>query len=610
MFYIDKSVIHRREALFFHVIPTFVILIAFLSATVFSWLSSLSAIKKEQELQTEQYALSLSEAIKRRIDAYDNILHSATSIMTFSNTISRQEWSAYVSSLDIEQRFPGVRGIGFSEVIAPQAINSHIEKMKSEGFTDYKIYPEGIRDVYSTVIYIEPFTEVNRQILGYDMLSEDMRQQAMKDASETGKTVATNVVTLMQDQLRGITSAGFILYAPLRQNVLSEPSTTSRLSGFVYAPFNAEEFIQNTVQAPPVGYSFSLINKTDDGGEQKIYQDSQYDILSNTRSPVINEKELEFLGVHWVIRATTSGAIISDDTRSRPLITLIGGSLFSCIIAGFVYLLLSNRTRVLAEKEQQGIQDAKEELLALASHQLRTPATGVKQYIGMVREGFAGPLNDTQIKLLQKAYESNERQLATINEMLFVARADAGHLKMDNEEVDIHALISDLLEELRQTFEDRKQNITYDAPRTKVTILGDKPYLRMAIENIFSNASKYTHEKGSIRISLTVHEEVIALQVIDSGVGVSKRDQSLLFKKFSRIPNELTSRVSGSGIGLYLTKKVIDAHNGRIIFHSEENKGSEITILLPIAPHMKNEITELSNSRSKHHGTSPRRPTQ
>ncbi|MCU0667682.1 MAG: ATP-binding protein, partial [Patescibacteria group bacterium] len=195
-----------------------------------------------------------------------------------------------------------------------------------------------------------------------------------------------------------------------------------------------------------------------------------------------------------------------------------------------------------------------------------------------------GQLTKLQKSLVDKAYESNERQLDTINEMLFVARADAGELNISIKKIDITRLVNGVTVDMRQMIAKNMQTMQINLPDKQLIINGDQQYLRMAIENIISNASKYTKPGGHISVCLIeMGEKSVQLSVKDNGVGINKSDLRLLFKKFSRIPNELTGKVVGSGIGLYLVRKIIDAHHGEIIVDSTEDVGTTINIILPKA---------------------------
>ncbi|HMT19397.1 MAG TPA: CHASE domain-containing protein [Candidatus Saccharibacteria bacterium] len=601
MFYIDTIQKDRRDVLFLHILPTFIVFIAFMAVTLFSWNSSRTDITTEQHRIADQFLQENGATIRDRMSSYENILQTGSSIINFSPHLTREEWRSYVETLDIDTRYPGVQGIGFTQVLTENEKQSHENKIRESGIVDYKIEPEGKRDLYTSIVFIEPFNERNAGVLGYDMYSDPVRKSAMEQASTTGKVSITDKDVLKQDQNQEVQSAGFIMYTPTQKNVLTESATDAGLRGFVYAPFRVQDFIKWNVTEPMNGLAFEIVHIVQDN-QVILYSSANSENIKTANDSVIRQSKIDIAGASWEIRAYASPLAVADSVRTRPIITILSGVIFSSIIAGFIYLLIANRTRALSEKEQAGVQEAKDELLALASHQLRTPATGVKQYIGMLRDGFAGKLNETQHMLVDKAYESNERQLSTINEMLFVARADAGHLKMDNDSFDYIALAKEVIEELEPMIRKRKQTLSINTPKEGITTIGDRAYLRMAIENILSNASKYTPELGDIRVSIKIHDDVIALSVKDTGVGVAAKDRPLLFQKFSRIPNELTNRVSGSGIGLYLTKRIVDAHNGRIIFCSKKGDGSEVTILIP--------INRVVSSKSTHRETFLHRPNR
>jgi PAS domain S-box-containing protein len=232
-------------------------------------------------------------------------------------------------------------------------------------------------------------------------------------------------------------------------------------------------------------------------------------------------------------------------------------------------------------KELQALNATKDEFISLASHQLRTPATGVKQYVGMVVEGFAGPLGQSQQELLQKAYESNERQLRIISDLLKVAQVDAGKIKPIKMPTDINELVASIINEQHDTYSARHQTIRYNKPKTKVQAKIDSNLMRMVLENIVNNASKYSHENTTVEVAVHQMDDCVKIEVKDEGVGIQSKDTSRLFQKFSRIDNDLSTQVGGSGLGLYWAKKIVDLHNGSITATPEPDKGTKFTVKLP-----------------------------
>jgi PAS domain S-box-containing protein len=227
------------------------------------------------------------------------------------------------------------------------------------------------------------------------------------------------------------------------------------------------------------------------------------------------------------------------------------------------------------------INRAKDEFIALASHQLRTPATGVKQYVGMLLQGYGGELDGQQTDLLQTAYDSNERQLDVINALLNVAQLDAGKVALKRVPCRIDHLLRDIIKEQAETFQVRHQSLTAHMPAKPVTASIDRRLIRMVLENIIDNAGKYTPWHKTITIHLASTAKLVTIAVSDQGVGISKRDQAKLFQKFSRIDNDLSTLANGSGLGLYWAKKILDLHDATISVNSKARQGSTFTVSLP-----------------------------
>jgi len=243
--------------------------------------------------------------------------------------------------------------------------------------------------------------------------------------------------------------------------------------------------------------------------------------------------------------------------------------------------------RLLQQNDQlKELNTSKDEFIALASHQLRTPATGVKQYLGMVLEGYVGPVEPAQEEFLRQAYASNERQLNTINDLLQIAQIDAGKVAISPEECDVTALIAAVVDEQKNNIVRRGQTIAIIKPKQPVIAWADSLRLRMVLDNLIDNASKYSGENTAIQVTLAESEGEVSIAITDQGVGIAPSDHSKLFQKFSRIDNPLSIAVGGNGLGLYLVKKLIDAHGGSIKVISELGQGTTFMLRLPIPPEL------------------------
>lgn len=223
---------------------------------------------------------------------------------------------------------------------------------------------------------------------------------------------------------------------------------------------------------------------------------------------------------------------------------------------------------------------SKDEFVSLASHQLRTPASGVKQFLGLMIEGYAGKLNEQQMEYLQRAYESNDRQIELINDLLRVAQVDAGKILLNRTPVDLNALIEDIVNEQIDKFKNRNQKLRLFLSDKPIIVSVDAARFRMVLENLIDNASKYTQEHGSVIVRADDRDHEAVISVSDTGVGIGDKNLTKLFKKFSRIPNSLSDNVGGSGLGLYWASKIVQLHKGNISVDSKLGKGSTFTISL------------------------------
>jgi signal transduction histidine kinase len=225
---------------------------------------------------------------------------------------------------------------------------------------------------------------------------------------------------------------------------------------------------------------------------------------------------------------------------------------------------------------------SKDEFVALASHQLRTPATAVRQYLGLLLEGYAEPLTENQRGFIENAYESNERQLRLVEEILRVVKIDLDKLPLHKKPIDLASLIKRAANSLRSVLDEKEHQLTLHI-KNAVQIEADPQQLILVFENLLENAINYTPAKGKIEISLSRTNKWAVVRFKDNGVGIDPEDYSKLFQKFSRVSNELSESVNGSGLGLYFCRKIIELHGGSIVAsNSKRKKGTVFKILLPL----------------------------
>jgi PAS domain S-box-containing protein len=241
----------------------------------------------------------------------------------------------------------------------------------------------------------------------------------------------------------------------------------------------------------------------------------------------------------------------------------------------------ANAELIKQQKKLEQLGKAREAFFSIVSHELRNPATVVKQYLGILLAGYGGALNPTQTDYLQKANNSNDRQITIADDLIKVAQVDAGKIVLNIKPTDITQLIKNILSEQSDMFDGRRQHGSFETPPTPLIADIDAARMRMVIENLLTNASKYTPEGGEVSVAISASSGKVRISITDTGVGIKNSDMSKLFKQFSRIPNELSEHVGGSGLGLYWVNKVVQLHKGRIAVHSKVGQGSRFDIYLP-----------------------------
>ena len=230
----------------------------------------------------------------------------------------------------------------------------------------------------------------------------------------------------------------------------------------------------------------------------------------------------------------------------------------------------------------KALDEAKDDFISMASHQLRTPLTSVKGYLSMVLEGDAGPINDLQRKFLSQSFISSQRMVFLISDLLNASRLKTGKFVIENKETYIPDIVGEELSQLEETIKARGLTLEYKKPKSFPVVNIDENKIRQVIMNFVDNAIYYTPSGGKIVVKLRATHEVIEYTVQDSGIGVPKDDQKHLFTKFYRAGNAKKARPDGTGLGIFMAKKVIIAQGGALIFKSEEGKGSVFGFSFPL----------------------------
>jgi|GEM_PF-2119592 len=303
--------------------------------------------------------------------------------------------------------------------------------------------------------------------------------------------------------------------------------------------------------------------------------------------PLVNRNVDEF-GLVKSAQAQEVIARLKDGQEVRPIEAFVDDRVLSVSISP-IYDDEGNVigiTRVQRDvTEEAKVDRMKTEFISLVSHELRTPLTSIKGYLDLVLDGDTGPLNEMQTRFLSIAKSSTDRLVNLVNDLLDVSRIEAGKIKLEPTLLNLWQIVSGLVETFQISSKNKNLAVSTSVDINLPPAWADHERVTQILTNLISNAIKYTPEGGkiSIQAGLTPDNQFLKLSVQDSGLGMSKDEQANLFTKFFRSSNPLVRSINGTGLGLVITRSLVELSGGIIEVESELGNGSSFSFTLPVA---------------------------
>jgi signal transduction histidine kinase len=587
------------------VLLTFALLLA---VTVWMWRST--TLETEQ-LANERFGYKFTEAqlaIQQRLLAYEQILRGAVALFAASMEVTRDEWRAYVRTLQIEKNFLGIQGIGFSERVVADRLEAHLQKTRSEGFPDYTVRPAGARAEYAPLAYIEPFDWRNMRAFGYDMLAEPALRQTLERARDTGSPSVSGKLKLEQETGDGV-QQGFVMCLPVFGNGAATSTVEERragLSGHVCSTFRMDDLMQG-ILGPETLPNIRL--RIFDGAEPAPAS-LMYDTLEGAdetlqASSFGADQAFEFDGHRWTLRFDSLPAFDATIDVQKARSVLVGGLLISALFAAVMWSLLLNRRRAselaqansglqteIAERTKlegelehakdvaEAANQAKSDFLANVSHELRTPLTMILGPVEQLLAAARPPVDwRTQLDRVQR---NALRLLNRVSEILDFAKAEAGKFQPCWDVVDLREVIGILAGDAAVVAEHKGCVLTSHVDPALSNVCLDSRLFEKITMNLVNNAIKFTHAGGTILVEATALEGgCFEFAVQDSGIGIARDKLPLLFERFSQVDHAATRHYGGTGIGLALVKELVELMGGKAGVESELGRGSRFFVRLP-----------------------------
>lgn len=234
--------------------------------------------------------------------------------------------------------------------------------------------------------------------------------------------------------------------------------------------------------------------------------------------------------------------------------------------------------------EERQVDRMKSEFVSMVSHELRTPLTAIKGYIDLLLAGdTVGELTELQREFLLITQNNARRLASLVNDLLDLTAIESGRVELQRKPLDINLLIRDVLPSFRPAWDARRQTFILHLPDPPPIVLGDSRRVTQILSNLLSNAHKYTPDEGRIDLTVEMAEPVARVKISDSGIGLSTEEQARLFTSFYRACNAITEAGGGTGLGLVITRALVEMHGGEIKVVSEPGQGSTFSFTLPLA---------------------------
>jgi signal transduction histidine kinase len=567
--------------------------------------------------QFDETVRAAQDAIDRQMNSYVEAMLGARGLFYASNSIEEGEWKDYANGIELEKRYGGMQVLGYARRVEPEEKDDFEDELsgvvRNEGLTNRSVIrPDGERSEYFPMTFIEPFDEVNGNLLGYDAYSNPEYRAAMDRARDTGQAVATGKVYVLTEAPEGSRAdlalkPGLVVYLPVYRKSRPIDTVDQRqraLEGFVVASLEAEGLLRGVLESFDPSVDFEVYDGEDLAQKSLLYDDDGVLRASESQEPAgffetigedagllargfdISElsdlKRIDLAGREYELYfEALPGEAGEQGSWLLPLFVLLSGLAVSLLLFGVTFMLV--RSRLRAEKAGQDLENANHELEATnreleafsysVSHDLRAPLRSIDGFSQILVEDYADEIDEEGKDYLGRVRAASQRMGRLIDDILGLSRVTRG--TMSRERLDLGALATEVAEELRETRPERK--VEFSAQKG-LEVWGDPKLLRVALANLIGNAWKFTEKSPEARVEFGLDEElsrkghVPVYYVRDNGAGFDMTYANKLFGAFQRLHG--ADEFEGTGIGLATVQRVVHRHGGRIWAEGEVDRGA------------------------------------
>ena len=600
------------------VVPT--ICVFFCGILITGFFSYRTSTREIQGAQIRFDALServLNEA-KRRVYLPVYGLKGARGMYAGSESVTREEFRAYVDSRDLNGEFPGTIGMGFIVRVNSADLAEFADHQHELTGEPFDIKSNGDWDTHYIITYIEPQSR-NLPAMGYDVGSEQNRRKAVESAIETGLPTLTAQIDLVQDD---IARAGFLFLVPVYNNGMPTNTPQERsqaILGLVYSAMIIDEIFAGVINATENGLVYSVYEGDSTQSVNLLYSEDQTSFYHHDRSIKNQIKTAQFVntskvttgGQTWTIQTVSTDNFDASVHSAMPTTITSFGLIFSTMASCFVWVTGRSRSRALdlvrsrtedlrntagELKNSYGLVNKKNEELAVmadrahrvvddVSHEFRTPLSVIREFSSIIADGLAGEVSDEQAEYLKIIDGSVIDLNNMVEDLLDSSKLRAGRLRIHRCEHEVQDILDRERKVLARKASSRPIVIREDIETGLPRIFVDEEKVRRVISNLMTNAIKFSPEGGEIVLSVKRSDDskYIEFSVADNGPGLSPDDVDQLFGRFHQVSSARNVAAKGFGLGLSIAHELSWLNLGSISVKSSKGEGATFSFTVPIA---------------------------
>ena len=543
-------------------------------------------IENNAKEELASISLEIGLKIEARLHAHALILRAGTAHFAVSDSVSRDQWREFVERSRLDINLPGIQGVGYTVVIAPDDLQDHIRQVRQEGFPDYTVHPEDERDIYTSIVYLEPFSGRNLRAFGYDMYSEPVRRKAMQLSRDNNVVMLSGRVDLVQETGEDV-QAGTLMYAPYYDPEMPANTVEERrqaIRGWVYSPYRMRDLMR--------GILGRFDQEHQDRVRLQIYDDSisvsslLYDSqrtdsvdISSSRTRV-NTTTVEFNGTKWLLVFSQSRELTFFN--SNVVIVLVSGIIISVLLylLSLSYFKIQRRSdRIKTQNEELlKLNATKDKFFSIIAHDLKSPFNSIIGFSKILIDQTHQKKYDRVVRYADIIHQSSNIAMELLTNLMEWSQSQTGRIEFNPDEFDLVELIKEIELLFTDLASHKSIKIRKEVPET-LMVYADYEMVGTVLRNLVSNALKFTNPGGAITISVKKELHEYRVSVSDTGVGIPQDKISRLFRIDENYSTKGTQNEKGTGLGLILCKEFVEKHNGRIWVESNQKDPDDITSL-------------------------------